>query len=154
MGQIVRSRACKTRAAIQRVFRFAGVIFAARRHAWLTCVAVGSRPALQTRLVAVVVAGVVAEELVPRPAELVAAEAVVVLVAADPDLVLELGHEAVVHQLLPVRAGVDHAGVRGLLDQFPVGTLGCKSFDTVNDKGFGKLASCKQLPVCVTQLKG
>lgn len=100
--------------------RFAGVISTPsdveQRHGSLTSVAVGSRPALQTRLVAVVVAGVMAEELVPRPAELVAPEAVVVLVAADSNLVLELSHQSVVSQLLPVRAGVDHARVRGFLD--------------------------------------
>lgn len=64
-----------------------------------------------------------AEELVPRPTELVAAEAIVVLVAADPDLVLKLSHQPVVSQLLPLRAGVDHAGVRGLLDQLPISAL-------------------------------
>ena len=78
-------------------------------YARLTRVAVGPGPTLQAGLVAVVVAGVVAEEFVPGPAELVAAEAVVVLVTADPDLVLELGHGAVVRQLLPVGARVDHA---------------------------------------------
>lgn len=62
------------------------------------------------------------EELVPGPAELVAAEAVVVLVTADPDLVLELGHGTVVCELLPVRAGVDHPGVRGFLYQLPICT--------------------------------
>lgn len=63
------------------------------------------------------------KELIPGPAKLVAAEAVVVLVAGHPDLVLKLGHRAVVRQLLPVRAGVDHARVRGFFDQlrFPTG---------------------------------
>lgn len=89
--------------------------------AGLTCVAVRPRPALQAGLVSVVVARVMPKELVPGPAELVAAEAVVVLVAGDPDLVLELGDVAVAAQLLPVRAGVDHARVRGFLDQLPVG---------------------------------
>lgn len=63
------------------------------------------------------VALVVAEEVVPRAAELVAAEAVVVLVAAEADLEVELGHGAVVLQALPPPAGVDHPRVDGLLDQ-------------------------------------
>lgn len=60
------------------------------------------------------------KELISGPTKLVAAKAVVVLITADPDLVLKLGHGAVVSQLLPVRAGVDHAGVRSLLDQPPI----------------------------------
>lgn len=90
--------------------------------AGLTCVAVRSRPAFQTCLVPVVVARVMPEELIPGPTELVAAEAVVVLVTADPDLVLKLGHRTVVSQLLPVRAGVDHARMRGFLYQLPICT--------------------------------
>lgn len=62
------------------------------------------------------------KELIPGPTELVAAEAVVVLIAGDPDLVLELGDVAVAAQLLPVWAGVDHARVRGLLYQLPIST--------------------------------
>lgn len=65
------------------------------------------------------VALVVAEEVVPRAAELVAAEAVVVLVAAEADLEVELSHGAVVLQALPLAAGVDHPRVDGLLDQRP-----------------------------------
>lgn len=57
------------------------------------------------------------EELIPGPTKLVATEAVVVLVTADPNLVLKLGHGAVVGQLLPVRAGVDHAREGGFLYQ-------------------------------------
>ncbi len=56
-----------------------------------------------------VVARVMSEELVPGATKLVTAEAIVVLVTDDPDLVLKLGHGAVVSQLLPLRAGVDHA---------------------------------------------
>ena len=85
-----------------------------------TSVAVRPGPALQAGLVAVGVARVVSEEVVPGPAELVAAEAVVVLVAAHPDLVLELGHPPVVRQLLPGDRGVDHARVRGHLDHLSV----------------------------------
>ena len=82
----------------------------------LTSVAFWARPALQAGLVAVVVTGVVAEELVARPAELVAAETVIVLVAGDPDLVLELGHGPVVLQALPLPVRVDHAGLDRPLD--------------------------------------
>ena len=74
-----------------------------------TFVAVPSRPPLLAGLVAVVVADEVAEKVVTGPAVLVAPETVVVLVAGDPDLVLELGHVAVVGQLLPRVVGVDHA---------------------------------------------
>lgn len=74
-----------------------------------TCVTVRARPAFQTCLVAIVVTGVVAKELISWAAELVAAEAVVVVVTADPDLVLKLGYGAVVSQLLPLVTGVDHA---------------------------------------------
>ena len=62
------------------------------------------------------VAGVVAEELVAWPAELVAAHAVVVLVAGDADLEVELRHGAVVPQRLPLPVWVDHARVDRLLD--------------------------------------
>lgn len=89
-----------------------------------SCVAVRSGPAFQTGLVSVVVACVMPEELIPGPTKLVAAEAVVVFITADSYLVFELGHGAVVSQLLPIRAGVDHAGVRGFLYQPPVCTTG------------------------------
>lgn len=62
----------------------------------LTSAALGASPAVQTRLVAVVVTVIVSKEIVSRPAEFVAAEVVVVIVAGDADLVLELGHAAVV----------------------------------------------------------
>lgn len=89
-----------------------------------SCVAVRTRPALQTGLVAVVVTGVVAKELVPWSAELVAAEAVVVLVTADPDLVLELADGAVVSEFLPVGAGIDHPRVGGLFNDLGIRTTG------------------------------
>lgn len=65
------------------------------------------------------VALIVAEEVVPRAAELVTAEAVVVLVAAQADLEVELSRGAVVLQALPLPAGVDHPRVDGFLDQRP-----------------------------------
>lgn len=58
----------------------------------------------------------VGEEVVSGPAELVAAEAVVVLGAGHADLVLEVRDPRVVLERLPLPAGVDHARVRGLLD--------------------------------------
>lgn len=99
-------------------------MFSAAALSTYSCVAVRSGPALQTGLVSIVVTCVMPEELIPGPTKLVAAEAVVVLVTADPDLVLELGHGAVVGQLLPMRAGVDHAGVRGFLYHLPICTTG------------------------------
>lgn len=81
----------------------------------LTSVAVRSGPAFQTGLVSIVVASVMPKELIPGPTKLVAPEAVVVLVTADPDLVLKLCHGSVMRQLLPVRAGVDHARMRRFL---------------------------------------
>ena len=68
------------------------------------------------------VALVVAEEVVPRPAEFVAAEAVVVLIAHEADLEVELSHGAVVLQALPLPARVDHPGVEGLLYHCPTHT--------------------------------
>lgn len=61
----------------------------------LTCVAVRSGPAFQTRLVSIVVAGIMPKELIPGPAKLVATKAVVVLVTDDPDLVFKLCHRSV-----------------------------------------------------------
>ncbi|TNN74323.1 hypothetical protein EYF80_015406 [Liparis tanakae] len=52
-----------------------------------------------------------AEELIAGPTELVAAEAVIVLVAADPDLVLELGHVAVVHSSRTLPVSVAASGI-------------------------------------------
>lgn len=62
-----------------------------------------------------------ADEVTAGPAVLVAAEAVVVLFARDPDLVVELGHVAVVGQLLPWMVGVDHARVQGPFNDLPRG---------------------------------
>lgn len=89
----------------------------------LTCVAVLSRPAFQAGFVSIVVASIMPEELIPGTTKLVAAETVVVLVTAHPDLVFKLSYGAVVRQLLPLRAGVDHARMRGLLYQPPICTL-------------------------------
>ena len=65
------------------------------------------------------VALIVSEEVVSRAAELVAAEAVVMFVAAESDLEVELSHGAVVLQALPLPARVDHPGVDGFLNHRP-----------------------------------
>lgn len=98
---------------------FTGSVFCTTALSADRSVAVRTGPALQARLVAVVVALVVAEEVVSRAAELVAAEAVVVLVAAEADLKVELSHGAVVLQALPLPAGVDHPRVHGFLNHRP-----------------------------------
>lgn len=75
----------------------------------LTSVAFWASPSLQAGLVAIVIADIVAEEVISGPTELIAAEAEVVLVAGHPNLVLELSHGAVVFQDLPLTVWVDHA---------------------------------------------
>lgn len=81
-----------------------------------------SGPTIQAGLVAIVVTGVVPKELIPGAAELVAAKAIIVFITGDPNLVLKLGYGAVVRQLQPVGAGVDHAGMRCLLYHLPICT--------------------------------
>lgn len=81
-----------------------------------TFVALWSHPAFQAGLVAVLVTGVVGEEVISGPTELVAAEAVVMLCARHTDLVLKVRHSCVVLQSLPLPAGVDHARVGSLLN--------------------------------------
>lgn len=109
-----------TNSSLSRAAALISISILKCRHAAFTCVAVRSGPAIQTGLVPIVVACVMPEELIAGPTELVAAEAIIVLVTDDPDLILELGHGAVVSQLLPLRAGVDHAGMRGFLYQPPI----------------------------------
>lgn len=87
--------------------------------AGLTCVAFRPRPAFQTRFVSISVTRVMPKELVPGPTELVATKAEVMVIAANPDLVLELSDGAVVGAPLPVVAGVDHARKRRFLYQLP-----------------------------------
>lgn len=89
---------------------------------FLTGAAFGASPAIQARLVAVVVTVIVAEEVVSWPAEFVAAEAVVVIVASDTDFILELGHATVVFQRLPLSARVDHPRLHGPLDHLTTAT--------------------------------
>lgn len=88
----------------------------------LTDAAFRAGPALQARLVAILVAVMVAEEVVSGPAEFVAPEAVVVIVAGDADLILELGHATVMLQRLPLSARVDHPRLHGPLDHLSTAT--------------------------------
>lgn len=99
-------------------------------HLSQTFVALWSHPAFQAGLVAILVAGVVSEEVVSGPAELVAAEAVVMLCARHADLVLEVGNPHVVLQGLPLPAGVDHARVGRLLDN-AIGAWGAREMSEV-----------------------
>lgn len=62
------------------------------------------------------------EELISGSAELVASEAIVVLVTADPDLILKLTNRTVVAELLPLMAGVDHPRVGRLLNHLTITT--------------------------------
>lgn len=87
-------------------------------------VALWTGPALHAGLVSVVVAVVVAEEVVSGPAELVAADSVVVLVAAHANLVRELSDGAVMPQNLPVTVRVNHARLNRLLNQLTTRTAG------------------------------
>ncbi len=86
----------------------------------LTSVAFWASPSLQAGLVAIVIAGMMAEEVISGPTELIAAEAEVVLVAGHPNLVLELSHGAVVLQDLPLTVWVDHARLDRFLYDFTV----------------------------------
>lgn len=79
-------------------------------------VALWSHPAFQAGLVAVLVTGVVSEEVISRSTELVAAKAVVMFCTGHTDLVLKVGNPCTVFQSLPLAAGIDHAGVGSLLN--------------------------------------
>lgn len=83
----------------------------------LTRLAVFAHPALQAHAVARLLAAVVAEVVVTRPALLVALAAVVVLVTLETDAVLEARHGPIMLDGLPVVARVDHACVDAPLNQ-------------------------------------
>lgn len=105
----------------------------------LTFFALLAHPAIHAGLVAVLVTGVVTEEVIAGPAELVAGRAVVVLITTHPDLQLQMCHVAAEVQALPAVLRVDHAGVRHPFNQqllfgsstvsqrhrLPVGPRGC-----------------------------
>lgn len=95
---------------------FTGTMFCTAALSADSGVAVWPGPALQTRLVAIVVTLIVAKKVISRSTEFVAAEAVVVLVTAEADLEVELSHRSIVLQALPLPAGVDHPRVDGFLN--------------------------------------
>lgn len=84
-----------------------------------TCLAAGCevRPALHTFSVPELVTDVMAEVVVAGTADFVALAAVVVLVAAHADGVLDVGRRALVLHRLLLLAGVDHPFVDTALDQ-------------------------------------
>lgn len=74
-----------------------------------TFVALRARPAFHARFVPVLVTGIVSKEVVSGSAELIAAEAIVIIIADYSDLILKVGNPCIVLQRLPLPAGVDHA---------------------------------------------
>lgn len=87
-----------------------------------TGVAFWAGPTLQARLVAVVITGVVTEKIIPGSTKLITAEAEVMFITGDPNLVLELSHGAVVFQNLPLTVWVDHARLHCFLDDLSIYT--------------------------------
>lgn len=79
-------------------------------------VAFWSHPALQAGFVAILVTGMVSEEVISRSTKLVAAKAIVMFCASHTDLILKVGNSCVMLQCLPLTAWIDHARVRCLLD--------------------------------------
>lgn len=73
-------------------------------------------PALQTSFVAILITGMVAEEVISRSTKLVAAKAIVMLIASHADLVLKMSNARVVFQSLPLAAWIDHTRVGCLFD--------------------------------------
>lgn len=98
----------------------------------LTYLTVGTLPAGDARLVAVLVAVVVAELVVAGAAELGAGGVVVVEVALDTHPVGDAGHGPHVVQGVPLRRRQDDAGVRGLLDLL---VAFCNSTITIRERG-------------------
>lgn len=58
-----------------------------KRENWLTYFTIGAFPTLYARLIAILVAGVMAEYVVPRPAELRAGRVVIMVRALDPNAI-------------------------------------------------------------------
>lgn len=65
---------------------------------------------------------VVTEKVIPGSTKLITAEAEVMFITGDPNLVLELSHGAVVLQNLPLTVWVDHTGLHCLLDDLSIYT--------------------------------
>lgn len=79
-------------------------------------VAFEAHPAFQTSFVAILITGVVSKEVVPWPAKLVAAKAIIMLITRDSNLVLKMSNTRILLQGLPLPAGVDHSRVRSFFD--------------------------------------
>lgn len=88
---------------------FTGPMLSAAALSTDSCCTIAPGPAFQTRLVPVAVARIMSKKLISRATKFIATESVIMLVAADTDLVLELRDGPVVSQLLPVRTWVDHS---------------------------------------------
>lgn len=78
-------------------------------------VAVDSHPSFQASLIAIVVAGVMSKEIIPRPTKLVTSKAVVIFVTHHANLVLKVRHCPIMSHCLPLVTWVDHARVDSLL---------------------------------------
>lgn len=72
-------------------------------------VTLGSHPAFHAGFVAILVTGIVSEEVISRPTELIAAKAIVVVITGHADLILKVGNPRILFQCLPLPAGVYHA---------------------------------------------
>ena len=88
---------------------------------------------------------IVTEEIISRPAELVAPKPVVVLIAAEADLKVKLSHRAVVLKPLPLLAGTDHPRVEGFLDYSPTDTWECESSHQSEKNAIRKTKSTLQV---------
>lgn len=88
-----------------------------------------------------------AEVVVPRAAHLVALGAVVVLVTAHPDGVLQPGAGALGRHRLLLLAGVDHPFVDAALDQQLVAWTGrTLTLKSATRSSSGPLSACKPAP--------
>lgn len=85
-------------------------------HLSQTFVAFWSHPAFQAGFVAILVTGVVSEEVISWSTKLVAAKAIVMFCTSHTDLILKVGDSCVMFQSLPLTAWIDHARVGRLLN--------------------------------------
>lgn len=83
----------------------------------LTCSALRPHPAVQAHLGPGRLTAIVAEVVVAGNTQLIALIAVVVLIAPHADAIAEARHRAVVQDVLPVVAGVDHPSVNAAFDE-------------------------------------
>lgn len=82
----------------------------------LTNFAVGALPSLYAHLVAVLVAGVMAEYVVPRPAELGAGRVVIMIGALDPNAIRQMSVSSLMIEGVPRGSWQDNAAVTRLID--------------------------------------